>query len=126
MIRIMNGEPHTVQESARNDGILSLWIQDLRVLRAAYMPFLTQGGLFVPTDGHFRLGDEVFLLLRLLDEPERIPVAGKVVWITPKGAQGQRTAGVGVQFSLDSGFLREKIETCLAGVPGTDYPTHTM
>ena len=115
-----------MQESTRNDGILSLWIRDRRVLRAAYMPFLSHGGLFVPTDRRFRLGDEVFLLLRLLDEPDRIPVAGKVVWITPQGAQGQRTAGAGIQFSFDSGFLLEKIETCLAGLPDTDYPTHTM
>ena len=114
-----------MQEPARNDGILSLWIRDRRVLRAAYMPFLSHGGLFVPTDRKFCLGDEVFLLLRLLDEPDRIPVAGKVVWITPPGAQGQRAAGAGIQFSFDSGFLREKIETYLAGLPDTDYPTHT-
>ena len=122
----MSGDTRIAQESARNDGILSLRIRDRRVLRAAYMPFLRHGGLFVPTDKHFRLGDEVFLLLRLLDEPERIPVAGKVAWITPMGAQGQRTAGVGVQFSSESGFVREKIETCLVSQPGTDYPTHTM
>ena len=122
----MSGDTRIAQASARNDGILSLRIRDRRVLGAAYMPFLRYGGLFVPTDKHFRLGDEVFLLLRLLDEPERIPVAGKVAWITPMGAQGQRAAGVGVQFSSDSGFVREKIEACLVGLPGTDYPTHTM
>ena len=115
-----------MRESVRNDGILSLWIRDRRVLRAAYMPFLRHGGLFVPTDRDFRLGDEVFLLLRLLEEPDRIPVAGKVVWITPPGAQGRRAAGAGIQFSPDSDFLREKIETCLAELPDTDYPTHTM
>ena len=122
----MSSPPHIAQESARNDGILSLWVRDRRVLRAAYMPFLSHGGLFVPTDKHFRLGDEVFLLLRLLDEPEPIPVAGKVVWVTPKGAQGQRAAGAGVQFSGEDGFAREKIETYLAGAPATDYRTHTM
>ena len=115
-----------MRESVPNEGILSLWIRDRRVLRAAYMPFLSHGGLFVPTDRHFRLGDDVFLLLRLLDESERIPVAGRVVWITPQGAQGQRTAGAGIQFSADSGFLREKIESYLADLPDTDYPTHTM
>ena len=122
----MADQTHEAPESGRNDGVLSLWIRDRRVLRAAYMPFLTHGGLFVPTDRHFRLGDEVFLVLRLLDEPERIPVAGKVVWVTPKGAQGQRVAGAGVQFSFDSGFLREKIENYLAGAQETDYRTHTM
>ena len=114
------------QQAARNDGILSLSIRDRRVLRAAYMPFLNHGGLFVPTDKHFRLGDEVFLLLRLLDEPDRIPVAGTVVWITPKGAQGQRVAGAGVQFSDEDGLVRRKIEGYLADAPTTDHRTHTM
>ncbi|MCY3821132.1 MAG: PilZ domain-containing protein [Gammaproteobacteria bacterium] len=122
----MPGETHTVRESGRSDGILSLWIRDRRVLRAAYMPFLAHGGLFVPTDRQFRLGDEVFLLLRLLDEPERIPVAGKVAWVTPQGAQGQRVPGAGVQFGIESGFAREKIENYLADAPATDYRTHTM
>lgn len=122
----MSGDTRIAQESAQNDGILSLWIRDRRVLRAAWMPFLRHGGLFVPTDRSLSLGDEVFLLLRLLDDPERIPVAGRVVWITPKGAQGGRTAGAGVQFSGEDGFVREKIETCLSGVPDTDYRTHTM
>ena len=115
-----------VPKSDRTDGVLSLWIRDRRVLRAAYMPFVSHGGLFVPTNANFRLGDEVFLILGLLDEQDRIPIAGKVVWITPEGAQGERTPGVGVQFSSDSGFAREKIEGYLAGTPGTDHRTHTL
>lgn len=121
----MSSDTRITRESGRNDGILSLWIRDRQVLHAACMPFLRHGGLFVPTDRRLSLGDEVFLLLRLLDDPERIPVAGKVVWITPKGAQG-RTAGAGVQFGGEDGFVREKIATCLSGVPDTDYRTHTM
>lgn len=122
----MSSDTHITQQVTRDDGILSLWIRDHRVLRAAYMPFLSSGGLFVPTDKHFRLGDEVFLLLRLLDEPDRIPVAGSVVWITPKGAQGQRVAGAGVQFNGEDGLVRHKIESYLADAPTTDYRTHTM
>lgn len=71
---------------ARN-GILSLTIKDKAVLYAAYMPFIRNGGLFIPTSKTYRLGDEVFMLLSLMDEPEKIPVAGKVVWVTPRGAQ---------------------------------------
>lgn len=122
----MADQTYDARESGRNDGVLSLWIRDRRVLRAAYMPFLAHGGLFVPTERQLRLGDEVFLVLRLLDETERIPVAGRVVWVTPKGAQGQRVAGVGVQFSEEDGFVRQKIEQYLDGVQETDYRTHTM
>jgi type IV pilus assembly protein PilZ len=74
---------------ADNQSVLTLSIQDKAVLYGAYMSFLKNGGLFVPTTRSYRLGDEIFLLLSLMDEPEKLPVAGRVVWITPKGAQGQ-------------------------------------
>ncbi len=39
------------------------------------------------------------MLLSLMDDPQRIAVQGKVVWITPDGVQGNRTQGIGVQFT---------------------------
>ncbi len=107
-------------------GILTLTIKDKAVLYAAYMPFIKHGGLFIPTAKTYQLGDEVFLLLNLMDEPEKIPVAGKVVWITPKGAQGNRAAGIGVQFNGDDETAKNKIETYLAGSLNSDRPTHSM
>ncbi|WP_271408290.1 PilZ domain-containing protein [Pseudomonas sp. Q1-7] len=108
------------------NGILSLTIKDKSVLYAAYMPFIKNGGLFIPTNKTYKLGDEVFMLLNLMDEQEKIPVAGKVVWITPKGAQGNRAAGIGVQFNDSDSGARNKIETYLAGALKSDRPTHTM
>lgn len=108
------------------NGILSLTIKDKSVLYAAYMPFIRNGGLFIPTNKNYKLGDEVFMLLNLMEEPEKIPVAGKVVWITPKGAQGNRAAGIGVQFNDGDNTARNKIETYLAGALKSDRPTHTM
>lgn len=110
---------------ARN-GILSLTIRDKAVLYAAYMPFVKNGGLFIPTGKSYNLGDEVFMLLSLMDEPEKVPVAGKVVWITPRGAQGNRASGIGVQFSGEDDLASKKIETYLAGALESERPTHTM
>lgn len=107
-------------------GILSLTIRDKAVLYAAYMPFLEHGGLFIPTNKNYNLGDEVFMLLSLMDEPEKIPIAGKVVWITPAGAQSNRAAGIGVQFNGEDDIAVSKIETYLAGSLSSDRPTHTM
>jgi type IV pilus assembly protein PilZ len=107
-------------------GILTLTIKDKAVLYAAYMPFIRHGGLFIPTAKNYHLGDEVFLLLNLMDEPEKIPVAGKVIWITPKGAQGNRASGIGVQFNADDQLAKNKIETYLAGSLNSDRPTHSM
>ena len=107
-------------------GTLSLTIKDKSVLYAAYMPFIKNGGLFVPTNKDYTLGEEIFMLLQLMDEPEKIPLAGKVVWITPKGAQGNRLTGIGVQLPSTDEGLRQKIETYLAGTLNSARPTHTL
>jgi type IV pilus assembly protein PilZ len=108
-------------------GILSLTIKDKNALYAAYMQYVKNGGLFIPTNKKYNLGDEVFMLLTLMDEAERIPVAGKIIWITPMGAEGNRAAGIGVQFSdQDGGLARNKIETYLAGALQSGRQTHTM
>jgi type IV pilus assembly protein PilZ len=110
----------------RTQGILSLTIKDRAVLYSAYMPFVRNGGLFVPTNKRYELGEEVFILLALMDEPEKIPINGKVVWITPKGAQGNRQAGIGVQFSEADFTAATKIEDHLGTGLVSDRPTHTM
>lgn len=107
-------------------GILSLTIKDKAVLYSAYMPFIKHGGLFIPTSKQYKLGEEIFLLLSLMEEAEKIPVAGKVIWITPAGAQGNRAAGIGVQFSDQDDTARRTIENYLAGSLESDRPTHTM
>jgi len=108
-------------------GVLSLTIKDKNALYAAYMPYIKGGGIFIPSSKPYKLGDEIFMLLTLMESKEKIPVAGHVVWVTPAGAQGARAAGVGIQFSeKDSGAARNKIETILAGQLNSDRPTHTM
>jgi len=107
--------------------ILNFEIRDRQQLYLAFMPFIGNGGLFIPTTKPYQLGDEVFLLLRLMDESEQLPVAGKVVWVTPPGAEGNRAVGVGIQFSdQDMGVARRKIEEYLAELLRSDRPTHTM
>ena len=112
---------HSEQQS-----VLTLTIQDKSVLYGAYMSFLRNGGLFVPTIRTYSLGEEVFLLLTLMDEPEKLPVAGRVVWITPKGAQGNRQAGVGIEFSDEDVAISAKIENYLAGSLTSERVTHTL
>ena len=108
-------------------GILSLNIKDKSALYAAYMPYVKNGGLFIPTAKKYTLGDEVFMLLSLMDDKDRLPVAGKIIWVTPQGAQNNKSAGIGVQFSTqDNGTTRNKIEGFLAGALQADRPTHTM
>jgi type IV pilus assembly protein PilZ len=108
-------------------GVLSLAIKEKAALYAAYMPFIKGGGLFIPTNKTYRVGDEVFMLLSLLDEPSKLKVVGHVVWITPV-TQGSRPQGIGVQLSEKDGGIeaRNKIEALLGGVLKSARPTHTM
>lgn len=106
---------------------MSLAIKDKAGLYAAYMPFIQGGGLFIPTSKPYKLGEEVFLLLTLLDDPEKIRVVGRVVWVTPL-AQNNRPQGMGVRFSEKDGGVaaKSKIEALLGSALNSGRPTHTF
>ena len=114
-------------ESAPRQGILTVSIKDKSALYAAYMPFIINGGLFIPTNRDYEMGQEVFLLLNLMEETERLPIAGKVIWKTPPRSGSYKSSGIGVQFSdQDGGKARNKIENYLAGALESDRSTYTM
>jgi type IV pilus assembly protein PilZ len=112
---------------APKPGVLSLAIKEKVALYAAYMPYVKGGGLFIPTNKPFKIGEEVFMLLSLIDDPMKLKVVGHVVWVTP-AAQAGRPQGVGVQFSEKDGGLeaRNKIENLLGSALKSSRPTHTM
>lgn len=112
---------------APKPGVLSLAIKEKVALYAAYMPYVKGGGLFIPTNKPFKIGEEVFMLLSLIDDPMKLKVVGHVVWVTPT-AQAGRPQGVGVQFSEKDGGLeaRNKIENLLGSALKSSRATHTM
>jgi type IV pilus assembly protein PilZ len=114
--------------AAMRSGVLSLSIRERTALYAAYIPWVEGGGIFIPTTRSYKLGDEVFMLLTLMDDPNRVAVQGKVVWITPAGIQGARAQGVGVQFTKDDTgrAAKNRIESLLGGLLASSRPTHTM
>ncbi|MDH4050472.1 MAG: PilZ domain-containing protein [Rubrivivax sp.] len=108
--------------------VIQLVFREKGALYAAYIPALTDGGLFVPTTRDYRLGEDIYLLLSLPDDPQRYPVAGKVAWITPPNASGGRTQGVGVRFPNDEKTrqLKIKIEELLGTTISSAKPTQTL
>ena len=106
--------------------VLNVIIADQQALYDSYMSFLQNGGLFTKTSQEYRLGEEVLVLLKLLDQPEKLPVAGKLVWVTPQGAQGNRPAGIGIEFSKEDAALNATIENYLGGTLSADRVTHTL
>ncbi len=107
-------------------GILSLTIRDVSVLYSAYMSFIENGGLFIPTDKAYQIGDEIFALISLLDEAEKIPIAGTVIWITPRNAHGKKAQGIGIQFNDRENHAKPVIEKYLSSHVELTGQTHTM
>lgn len=108
--------------------VIQLAIKEKAALYAAYIPLFSEGGIFIPTAREYKLGDDIYVLLSLPDDPQRYPVAGKVAWVTPAKAAGSRTQGVGIQFPRDekSRLLKMKIEEILGAALGSDRPTQTI
>ncbi|WP_343589059.1 PilZ domain-containing protein [Paracidovorax wautersii] len=114
--------------STPRPSVMQLAIKEKAALYAAYIPFFAEGGIFVPTPRDYRLGDDVYVLLTLPEDTQRYPVAGRVAWVTPARAAGNRIQGVGIQFPKDekSQQLKTKIEAILGSSLGADRPTQTI
>ena len=120
--------PTVPAPAATRPSVIQLVFRERGALYAAYMPMFSEGGIFVPTTRDYKLGEDIYLLLSLPDDPQRYPVAGKVGWITPANASGGRTQGVGVRFPNDekSRALRARIEEALGTTISSVKPTQTI
>lgn len=108
--------------------VIQLSIKEKAALYAAYIPLFAEGGIFVPSARDYQLGMDVYVLLTLPDDPQRYPIAGKVAWITPAGAAGTRTQGIGIRFPADekSKMLKARIEEILGAHLASDRVTQTL
>ena len=118
----------SVPQAISRPAVIQLVFREKGALYAAYITSLREGGVFVPTSRDYRLGEDIYLLLTLPDDPQRYPVAGKVAWLTPANASGGRTQGVGVCFPADekSRVLRMRIEQALGTAISSSKPTQTI
>ncbi|WP_426138702.1 PilZ domain-containing protein [Psychrobacter sp. TWR1-1-1] len=108
-------------------GILTCHIENIEMLYASYLSFVSNGALFVPSNDAQQLGNEVFIAITLPNFSERLPMNGKVVWINAK-TQGGRPAGFAVQIGTDIAGQRIKneVERLLAGKIDGLQSTYTM
>lgn len=120
--------PTPATSTSGRPSVIQLVFREKGALYAAYIGIFAEGGLFVPTTRDYRLGDDIYLLLSLPDDPQRYPVAGKVGWITPANASGGRTQGVGVRFPTDekTRMLKVRIEELLGTTLQSAKPTQTI
>ena len=115
-------------DAAQRPGVFTLVIRSKASLYAAWMPLLRGGGIFLPSARPHSLGEEVLILLTLLDDPNKIPLQGNIAWINPAHSAGNRPQGIGVQLheSEVARELKRKVEGLLAGALQSSRPTHTI
>ena len=123
----MSTTPNAAASTPR-PSVIQLAIKEKAALYAAYIPMFAEGGIFIPSTRDYRLGDDVYVLITLPDDPQRFPIAGKVAWITPARSVGNRTQGIGIRFPKDekSEQLRAKIETILGAALQSERSTQTF
>jgi len=123
-----NNISRPVANSVPRPSIVQLVIKEKAELYAAYIPLFSEGGIFITTSRDHMLGDDVYLLLTLPDDTQRYPVTGKVAWITPAHAAGNKTQGIGVRFPSEekSRLLKAKIEEILGTQLASNRPTQTI
>ena len=110
----------------RMGGLIQVNIADRATLQASYMPYITGGGLFVPSKNPVKMGDEVFILAGLPDQSQKIPLTGKVIWISQK-QNGMKPQGFAIQLSGEKGIAYKiEAERLLAGSMSLDRPSFTM
>ena len=116
------------ESTVQRPGVFTLVIRSKAALYAAWMPLLKGGGIFIPSNRAHHLGEEVLILLSLLDDPNKIPLQGFVAWINPAHSAGNRPQGIGVQLQDNEvgKELRKKVEGLLAGALQSSRPTHTI
>ena len=114
--------------STPRPSVIQLAIKEKAALYAAYIPMFSDGGIFIPSDREYQLGDDVYVLITLPDDHQRYPVAGKVAWITPARASGNRTQGIGISFPKDekSAQLKLRIKEILGSALASERPTQTI
>ena len=119
-------DTQTSAKVAARPSVISLSIREKGALYAAYMPFVEHGGLFVPTQRPAQLGDDLYVILTLMDDPAKVAIPGKVAWITPAGTTG-RQQGIGIQFSKTDASMqaRAKIEDLLGSTLKSSRPSNT-
>ena len=112
---------------ADRPSVLALAIRERGALASAWMPFLRNGGLFIPTNRPARLGESVSLALSLMDDPTRLPISGTVAWISHAGVPG-RPQGLGIQLPADvaGAAARTRIEHILGAAALPTVASHTL
>jgi len=97
-----------------SDEMINYVIKDPVELNLSYMPFIKDGGLFIPSFQSYSLGDSVVVDLQLPGKKDSLRIEGTVVWITPNNALHHVLSGIGIRFTgANASTVRSQVEAQL-------------
>lgn len=107
----------------------NITIDDKKELYKYYMPFIKDGGLFIPFQEDLNAnnvypGMTVLLLLTVIEPKNRYTISGKVVWIQKAGAI--KGYGISLGSSTQAKSLKDYIEVAVADLAQKKEPTYTI
>ncbi|MBJ54622.1 MAG: hypothetical protein CMQ46_05085 [Gammaproteobacteria bacterium] len=111
-----NGLLHTSLASSAHQPprLLKICFDDPATLAACYLPFLRQGGLFIPGNYDELSCDAVILLLRLPGDSQAEMLRLDVVCSTPLGMPGKQPAGIGLGFNAETAVAAARIREIIS------------
>lgn len=107
--------------------MMAVQLKERAMLYNCYMGFFEHGGLFVPTDDIFSIGDEVLLQVEITNHP-KVFLRTTVAWINPARTSATRPKGVGLAFGTDEICVKTKqlIENELGTALHSERATFTL
>ncbi|XXQ68700.1 PilZ domain-containing protein [Neisseriaceae bacterium B1] len=110
--------------------MMSLRLESKPIIYSSYMSFVEFGGVFLPTDDKFAMGEEILLVLELVGpgKTEKLFIKTNVCWINANPSASGRPKGIGLAFTNDESGLKAKaiIEAILTGLLQNERPTYTL
>lgn len=96
--------------TTENELTLQHAFPDLQSLKRAFMPFVMGGGIFIPTQNDYHLGDFIKTTITFPESKHDYTFTGEVIWISSKSLHNH--AGVGITCNDDEGqaFKKATIE----------------
>ncbi|NKB62413.1 MAG: hypothetical protein GKR95_09885 [Gammaproteobacteria bacterium] len=96
---------------------ITLIYRNRNELKSAHLPFIDDGGLFIPTHESYTMGEVVLVKVDLPDNNEPLVLSARVVWKMPRDSQNGAPMGVGVNFPGSAGAA---LAHCINGLLNAD------
>lgn len=110
--------------------MLQLRLESKPIIYMSYMSFLEYGGVFLPSNDKFTMGEEVLLVLELVGSArtDKLFIKSNVCWINANPSASGRPKGIGLAFGSDESGVKAKalFEAILSGLLANERATYTL